>query len=336
VRTGARLALAVVAAVHLSVLLAGFLAPYDYASQDRDRPYVPPSRPRFVAADGRFTPRPFVRESGVELPLRFFVTGSEYRLFGLVPCRRHLFGVDAPGRVFLLGTDAYGRDVFSRLLFGGQVALLGAWLAVALALGLAAVLGAVAGFYGGPIDELVMRSAEVVLALPWLYLLLGVRAALPLHLSPAATFVSLVAVLACLGWARPARLVRGIVLSARQRDYVRAARGFGASDLYLLRRHLLPEAAGVLLTQAALLFPHYVLAEVNLSFLGLGTPEPVPSWGSMLASLLRYHVLSSCWWMFSPVALLVPLFMALDTLARHFHRRIAAPSSPPAAAQVER
>ena len=315
-RTGGRLALAVVVGVHLAVLFAGFLAPYDYAAQNRDRPYAPPSRPRFVTADGGFTLRPFVREAGIERPVRFFVPGSEYRLFGLVPCRRHLFGVDAPGRVFLLGTDAYGRDVLSRLLFGGQVALLAAWLAMALALGLAALLGAAAGFYGGAIDALVMRSAEIVLALPWLYLLLAVRAALPLRLSPGATFVSLVAVLGGLGWARPARLVRGIVLSAKERDYVRAARGFGASDLYLLRRHLLPEAAGVLLTQAALLLPHYVLAEVNLSFLGLGTPEPVPSWGSMLASLLRYHVLSSCWWMFSPVLLLVPLFLALDALAR--------------------
>src|SRR6185436_4459298 len=111
----------------------GFLAPYDYAAQNRERPYAPPSRLRFVNEAGRLSLRPFVRDAGAgDLPLRFFVKGPEYRLLGMVRCRRHLFGLDEPGRVFLLGTDAYGRDVFSRLLFGGPVALLGAWLAVAL------------------------------------------------------------------------------------------------------------------------------------------------------------------------------------------------------------
>src|SRR4029077_18880924 len=130
VRSRVRIALALVvlAGLHLTVLLAGFLAPYDYAAQNRERPYAAPSRLRFVNAGGGFRLRPFVREAGVgDLPLRFWVRGSDYHLLGIVPCRRHLFRLHEPWRVFLLGTDAYGRDVFSRLLFGGQVALLGAW-----------------------------------------------------------------------------------------------------------------------------------------------------------------------------------------------------------------
>ncbi len=117
------------------------------------------------------------------------------------------------------------------------------------------------------------------------------------------------------GLARPARLVRGIVLSAKERDFVRAARGFGASDLYLLRRHIFPETSSVLLTQAAILIPQYVLAEMTLSFLGLGVPEPVPSWGNLLSNLQQYSVLVSYWWMYLPALSIVPFFLGYLGLA---------------------
>ena len=134
---------------------------------------------------------------------------------------------------------------------------------------------------------------------------------LPLHISPVQAFVLLIAVIGLVGWAHaPARLVRGIVLSAKERGYVTASWGFGASDFYLLRRHILPQTRGVLLTQAALLIPQYILAEVTLSFLGLGVGEPYPSWGSMLANLQQYHVLVSYWWMFFPGLALIPIFVS--------------------------
>src|ERR1035438_5841469 len=121
-----------------------------------------------------------------------------------------------------------------------------------------------------------MRLSELFLALPWLYLLFALRAFLPLAVSPLNAFFLVIVALATVGWARPARLVRGVVLSAKERDFVRAARGFGARDGYLLRRHIVPETRGVLLTQAAILVPQFVLAEITLSFLGLGIPEAVP------------------------------------------------------------
>jgi peptide/nickel transport system permease protein len=161
-----------------------------------------------------------------------------------------------------------------------------------------------------------MRLAELFLALPWLYLLLGVRAFLPLSLTPGSTFLLLVSVIGVVGWARPARLIRGLVLSAREREYVQAARGFGASDAYLLIHHILPQARAVLLTQGSLLVPQYILAEVTLSFLGLGTGEPAASWGSMLAPLREAGVLMSYWWMAVPVALLLPVVFGYYSLAR--------------------
>jgi peptide/nickel transport system permease protein len=233
------------------------------------------------------------------------------------------FGVDEPGRVFLLGSDGLGRDQLSRLLHGARISLFAGLLAAFLSLGAGFALGTLAGFYGRWIDALVMRAAELFLALPWLYLLFAVRAFLPLHVSPAEAFLLLVAVIGLLDWARPARLVRGVVLSARERDYVLAARSFGASDVYLIRRHVAPQAAGVLFTQAALLVPQYVLAEVTLSFLGLGVSEPAASWGNMLASLQQYHVLSSYWWMWLPGAALVPLFLAYHAIADALHERSA-------------
>ena len=181
------------------------------------------------------------------------------------------------------------------------------------------MIGTVSGFYGGWIDESLMGTSELFLSLPWLYFLLGVRAFLPLHVSPAGTFLLLIAVIGLIGWARPARLVRGVVLSARTRNYVSAARGFGGSDLYLLRRHILPETFGVLLTQAALLVPLYVAAEATLSFFGLGVSEPVPSWGNMLASLQQYSVMVSYVWLLAPAAALVVTSVIYAMLADALH-----------------
>src|SRR5438477_338749 len=126
-------------------------------------------------------------------------------------------------------------------------------------------LGALAGFFGGWIDTVVMRAAELFLAVPWFYLLFAVRMALPLQIEPSQAFLMILTVIGLIGWARPARLIRGVVLSAKLRGYVVAARGLGASDAYLLRRHVLPQVLGIVLTQAALLAPQYILAEVTLS-----------------------------------------------------------------------
>src|SRR5262249_12264649 len=159
---------------------------------------------------------------------------------------------------------------FSRLLYGGQMSLAAGLLGTLITLAMATFIGTISGYFGKWTDESLMGLAELFVCLPWFYFLVAVRAFLPLHLSPASTFLLIICVIGSIGWARPARLVRGIVLSARNRDYVAAARGFGASDFYLLQRHIAPEAFGILLTQAALLVPQYVTAEAVLSFFGLG------------------------------------------------------------------
>jgi peptide/nickel transport system permease protein len=326
-----KLAWAVVALAAFSciVLFAGFFAPYGFATQDRDTPFTPPTGLHFVDARGAFHVRPFVYgpdESGQNAessaassdqpyPLRWFVRGAPYKIAGVFTSRLHLFGVEKPARIFLMGSDGYGRDQLSRFLFGGQISMLAGLISAILSVSIGILAGGIAGYYGGWIDEILMRGGELFLALPWLYLLFAVRAALPLHISQWQVFLLLISVMGLIGWARPARLIRGVVLSAKERNFVLAARGFGASDAYLLRRHVLPQTYAVLLTQMTLLVPQYVLAEVTLTFLGLGVGEPMPSWGALLTSLQQYSVLSSYWWMFLPALLLIPLFVVFYAAA---------------------
>jgi peptide/nickel transport system permease protein len=329
-------ALGLLAALHALILLAGFVAPYDFATQDRDLAFAPPTRVHFEDAQGKWHFRPFVyglrsdpsnlgayeADSAQIYPLHFFVDGAEYKVAGLFPSRAHLVGVDEPGRLFPMGTDAYGRDQFSRFLYGGQISLLAGMLAAALSVTIGISVGALAGFYGGWIDGILMRGGELFLALPWLYLLFAARAALPLHVAGWQVFLLLVCLMGLIGWARPARLIRGVVLSAKERNFVLAARGFGASDGYLIFRHVLPQTSSVALTQLTLLIPQYVLAEVTLSFLGLGVSEPMPSWGSLLSALQHYYVLSSYWWMFLPALLLIPVFLLYQAAADALQERI--------------
>ncbi|HMC29766.1 MAG TPA: ABC transporter permease [Candidatus Angelobacter sp.] len=323
-------------AVHAAVLLAGFIAPYNFETQERLHPYAPPTRVHFFDCQGKFHLRPFIyatkiaegalteyaQDCSQSAGIHFFVRGDQYTILGIFHSQWHLFGVDPSAGLFLMGTDGFGRDQFSRLLYGGQVSLFAGLVAAALSVIAGLFLGAIAGMYGGLIDDVAMRFAEIFITIPWFYLLIAVRAFLPLQISPVAAFLLVVAVVGVVGWGRPARLVRGVILSARERNFVLAARGFGASNAYLLRRHLMPLTFRVLLTQMTVLIPQFILAEVILSFLGLGIGEPFPSWGNMLAQAQQYHVLISYWWMLLPGLAPIPIFLAYHSLAQTLQERV--------------
>ena len=326
-------ALAMLAGIHVVTLAAGFFAPYDFATQDREAPFVPPVHIHFLDAARGFHSRPFVcrwvpvlgvadRFSYTEdctqtFPIKLLVEGAPDSASGARKGNLRLLGVDAPGRLWLLGTDEFGRDVFSRLIYGGRISLFAGLLATLVSLALGWGLGSLAGFFGAWMDEGIMRSGELFLALPWLYLLFAVRAFLPLHVGAGQAFLLLTGVIGLVGWARPARLVRGIVLSAKERTYVLAARGFGASDAYILRRHIWRETRVVMPTQAALLIPAYIQAEVVMSFLGLGVGEPVPSWGNMLASLQNLTTLAYAWWTAAPALVLAGVCLLYHQVGAH-------------------
>jgi peptide/nickel transport system permease protein len=321
-----RFAIVVLVVVYAASASAGFLAPYDPVEQHREFTFAPPVRVHVLGPSGSIRPYVYALErmpddTYVEnrreaYPIRLFVDD-------------HLLHVDEPAHLFLLGTDAYGRDLLSRLLHGAGISLAGGLLAAVVGVGIGFLVGGVAGFYGGVSEQVLMRVTELVMTVPWIYLLLALRAALPLHLDPSDAFLLLVVVVGAVAWARPARLVRGVVLSARTRDFALAARSFGASDRYVLFRHVLPQAAGVALTQLAILAPQCTLAEVTMSFFGLGVGEPVPSWGNMLAGAQRYHVLTSYWWMFTPGVALAAVFLLYYALTDALHHRLALNPSYP-------
>lgn len=312
-------------AVHLLVIFPGFFAPYAPAVQHRDFAYAPPARIHLFDAAGKLH-RPFVYpliaidgdgfqytegKNSARYPIEFFVRDAH---------GRHLLGVEQPAQLFLFGTDGFGRDLLSRVLYGGRISLAAALLATLLSLLVGASLGATAGLFGGWTDAAIMRLAELALALPWIYLLLALRGFLPLHISATLTFFLVAGVIGAMGWARPARLVRGVVLSAKERPFVTAARGFGASEWYLLRRHVLPQTFGVLLAQAVVLVPQFVIAEATLSFLGLGIEDSRPSWGNMLAALQQFGVLNSYWWMAAPILGLVSASLTYFLFANALER----------------
>ena len=316
------------AALHIGAIAAGFIAPGDYAEQNRASAFAPPTRLHFVDLLGRVHVRPFVcrwsaypgtllysEDCSHLFPLQFFVTGTRYHLFGVVESRTHLFGVPRPAHIYLMGTDDFGRDQFTRFLYGAQLSLFSGLFACAISLTLGIILGTLAGYYRGWADGAIMGAADLSLALPWLYLLLIARALLPLNTSPRAVFLTVVTIIGVVGWARPARLIRNTVLTAAERGYVILAKSFGGSDLDVLLTHIMPQIRPVAMTQASLLIPRYILAEVVLSFLGLGVNEPTASWGNLIKPLQQYSILSSYWRMSVPASLLLPTFLSYITIS---------------------
>lgn len=280
-----------------TILIAGFLAPYSEDFSDRNLSYAPPT-PIFVVKDGKptwphvvtytrqFDPETygfgFYPDYSKEYPIKFFVKGQPYKILGLIPADIHLFGVDEPARIFLLGTDMNGRDNFSRLLYGGQISLTIGFLGLFIAFPIGLVYGGISGYFGGRVDNLMMRVAEIIMSIPSFYLLISLAAILPSGLSSRARFALIVVILAFIGWAGVSRIIRGMILSLKQMEYVEAARALGASSGRIIIRHLIPQTASYFIIAATLGVPGYLLAESGLSFLGLGIQPPDASWGNML------------------------------------------------------
>jgi ABC-type dipeptide/oligopeptide/nickel transport system permease subunit len=191
----------------------------------------------------------------------------------------------APSGRFLLGTDALGRDRMARLLYGTRVSLALAPAAALLSCLAAALIGGLAGLAGGWTERVVLASVDLFLSLPWLFLLLTVRAVLPLNVSPVGSVAITFVLLGLLGWPASARIVRASIKGVKDSDFLLQARAFGTTPWRLLSRQLIPNVMPVLLAQFWISVPVFILAEATLGMLGLGVSEPLPSWGSMLREL---------------------------------------------------
>lgn len=321
--------------LYLTALLAPFIAPYDPQNQvpgsRASATFQPPMRVRFREADtGNFHLRPFVygtaqqftplrdivypMDAGQKYPVYFLVQGSPYKLFGLIPSSTHLFGVPKGGAVFLLGTDEFGRDYFSRLLYGSQISLSIGLVAIAITFSLGMLVGGISGFYGGVIDDLIMRGCEILMSVPDFYLLLALAAALPITLPPTTVYFLIIVILSFIGWAGMARIVRGMVLSVREREYVEAGRALGVSDMQVIVRHILPSTFTYAIIAATMAVPGYILGEAGLSFLGLGIRDPMASWGNMLTAAQNLTTLESRPWILAPGAMIFITTLAFNFL----------------------
>jgi peptide/nickel transport system permease protein len=297
----------VLAVAAAAAIFAPWIASYDPHRQFSNFPYAPPMPLRIVDDAGEWhAPFAYRLQLSDRLERRYAVDRST---------RVPLLGERAEAApLFLLGTDALGRDLFSRLLFGARASLGIAVVATLVALFIGASIGLVAGYAGGLLDEGAMRVADVVLVLPTIYVVLALRAAMPLVLEPLQIFAGISIVLALAGWPIVARGVRAIVASERAREYVEAARAAGAGTPRLLFRHLLPAARGFLMTQAALLVPAFVLAEATLSFAGFGFAEPVPSWGTMLQDAGNVRAFGEFPWLLVPAVSITIVSLAINLL----------------------
>ncbi|MDD3149857.1 MAG: ABC transporter permease [Candidatus Gastranaerophilales bacterium] len=310
------LGLIVLIILYAGIAFAGFIAPYDKEFSDRNLAYCPPSQIFTIDENGKFS-RPYTynykREFNPETfkidfksdrsqkyYLNFFSKGSEYKLFGFIPTNLHLVTVASDGRLFLLGTDINGRDNFSRLLFGGQISLTIGFLALFISFPIGLLYGGIAGYFGGITDNIMMRIAEAIMSIPSFYLLIILAAILPANMTSAQRFALITVILAFIGWAGFSRVVRGMVLSIKNQEFVEAARSVGANSLRIITKHILPQTASYVIVAITLSVPGYILAESGLSFLGLGIQQPDASWGNMLKEAQEFINILYRPWLLTP------------------------------------
>jgi peptide/nickel transport system permease protein len=238
-------------------------------------------------------------------------------LFWIIPLHYHLFGVDNYDNneyvsINIFGADRYGRDVWSRIIFASRVSLTIGFIGLFVTLTLSLFFGALAGFYGGIVDEVIMRFCEILMAIPGFYLLLLLRAVLPIDLPSSQTYMLLIFILAFLGWPGRARIIRGQILAERQREYVEAAIALGFPDTRIMWRHIIPNLATYIIVSSTLSIPGYILGEAGLSYLGLGIREPSASWGNMLTAAQDVYILEKAPWLLIPGAFIFIVVLAFN------------------------
>lgn len=325
---------------YVAVIAADFVAPYDPYVSQQNGSLLPPTQIYWHNQTGAFigahvyptTQGPTDLETGDRKlivdrtkpsPIHLFVRGQTYNLFQIrlpigpkfdevevfagIPLNLHLFGTVGEGKINLLGTDEQGRDQFTRLLHGGRISLSIGLVGVAISFPLGLLVGGISGYFGGWVDAILMRLVEVMMTIPSLYLLVALAAVLPPGLTSAQRFLLIVLITSFIGWSGLARVIRGQVLSIKEREFVQASRAMGANPFYIIVRHVLPQTATYVIINATLAIPSYIGAESVLSLIGLGIQQPDPSWGNLLSLATNASILVLQPWLIWPPALLIVL-----------------------------
>ena len=326
----ARIALIILGIIYMSLLFADFIAPYKKDFSDRTMAYVPPSKVFTIDENGKLS-KPYtynyVREFDQEKLeikytldrsqkhyIKFFAKGEPYKFLGLIKMKRHLFTTDSGGRIFILGTDINGRDVFSRLLFGGRISMTIGFLALFVLFPIGLLYGGISGYFGGKVDVVMMRFAESIMSIPSFYLLIILASILPAGMTSTQRFLLIVLILALIGWAGFARVVRGMVLSIKTQEYVQAAQVIGNSKFGIIVKHILPQTTSFVIVAMTLSVPSYILSESGLSFLGLGIQQPDASWGNMLKEAQEFTNILYRPWLLTPGFLIFVSVLAFNLI----------------------
>jgi peptide/nickel transport system permease protein len=297
--------------LHLFAIFADFFAPYSELTTDRRRTYHSPTKIH-IFHEGKLV-RPFVygytrvdtlrniyeEDKSTMYPIYFFVRGDKYNILGIESDLR-LFGVEAPGKIYLMGADRYGRDIFSRLAYGGRRSLFIGIIGLVISLSIGMIYGGVSGYFGGWVDNLMMRISEIIISIPGFYLLLALSAILPPNIPSDRRFMLITIILAFIGWAGLARVIRGMVLSISRMEFVAGAEAIGASQPQIIIRHILPNTMSYVIVHATLSIPSFILSESGLSFIGVGIQHPLASWGNMLSEALNLASLTRYPWLLIP------------------------------------
>ncbi len=316
--------------LYLMVGFADFIGPYSEQWSDRALANAPPTQVYMISESGGLT-WPYVQRyerrfdsenleysflpvEGESYPVQLLAKGENYQFLGLIPTDRHLFGVEKPARIALLGNDMNGRDNFSRLLFGGQISLTIGFLSLFIAFPLGLLYGGFSGYLGGWVDNLMMRLAEVIMSIPSLYLLITLAAIIPSSLTSSQRFTMVVVILAFIGWAGFSRVIRGMVLAIKEQEFVEAGRAIGLNNFTLIVRHILPQTASYLIVALTLSVPGYILMESGLSFLGLGIVQPDASWGNMLKEAQSIPNVLYAPWMLMPGLMIFLAVLAFNVV----------------------
>ncbi len=312
-----RIGLVVLAILYAGALLADFLSPYDFSRGRDGYLYAAPTKIHLVH-EGKFlgpfvypmgktrNPVTFRLEYGEDRSspqkIRLFVRGDQYRFLGLVPADVHLFGLEpeSPAVLYLCGGDQFGRDLFSRILYGSRVSLTAGVVGTLLSVTIGAIVGALSGFLGGWIDVLIQRLIEILRSFPRIPLWLTLAVIIPPTWPSTALYFGIVIVLSFIGWMGVARVVRGMALSLREKEYVMAARVAGRRPFAIVLKHIIPNTAGYLVVVATLSVPGMILGESTISFLGLGIKEPMTSWGLLLKQAQSIDAIQSHPWLLLP------------------------------------
>lgn len=332
---------------YMAAIAADFVAPYDPYESQPNGSLLPPTQIYWINKDGQFIgphvyptfqgaidlqtgERELIVERDKPSPIRLFVQGTPYQLFRIalplpktvrgeqvkweeveifpgIPSKLHLFGTVGEGKLNLLGTDEQARDQFSRLLHGGRVSLFIGLVGIAFTYPIGMLVGGISGYFGGWVDSILMRLVEVLMTIPGIYLLVALAAVLPPGLTSAQRFFLIVLITSFISWAGLARVIRGEVLSIKEREFVQAARAMGAKPFYIIVRHVLPQTATYIIISATLTVPGFIVSESVLSLIGLGIQQPDPSWGNMLSLATNASILVMQPWLVWPPAVLIIL-----------------------------